>query len=120
MSFSGLSAIIQATTRQDENEVNDMSELERRQGSGRRFGCPSCGGGLQYDIASGKMKCDRCGGPLAEGRTQSMYNADVICMECKRRERERPDYGKAVEADIAAVKAGNWNFKGIGLDNEDA
>ena len=26
----------------------------------RRFGCPSCGGGLQYDIVSGKMKCDRC------------------------------------------------------------
>ena len=67
-----------------------------------------------------KRKCDRCGGPLDEGRTQSMYNADVICMECKRRERGRPDYGRAVEADIAAVKAGNWNFKGIGLDNEDA
>ena len=27
----------------------------------RRFGCPGCGGGLQYDIASRKMKCDRCG-----------------------------------------------------------
>ena len=26
----------------------------------RRFGCPSCGGGLRYDIASRKMKCDRC------------------------------------------------------------
>ena len=27
----------------------------------RRFGCPSCGGGLRYDIPSGKMICDRCG-----------------------------------------------------------
>ena len=27
----------------------------------RRFGCPSCGGGLRYDIAAGKMKCDQCG-----------------------------------------------------------
>ena len=27
----------------------------------RRFGCPSCGGGLRYDILEGKMKCDRCG-----------------------------------------------------------
>ncbi|MBQ9211775.1 MAG: hypothetical protein IJ153_08760 [Clostridia bacterium] len=26
----------------------------------RRYGCPACGGGLQYDIDSGKMKCDRC------------------------------------------------------------
>ena len=30
--------------------------------TGRRYGCPSCGGGLQYDIASGRMKCDHCGG----------------------------------------------------------
>ena len=28
----------------------------------RRFGCPSCGGGLKYDIASGQMICDHCGG----------------------------------------------------------
>ncbi len=27
----------------------------------RRFGCPSCGGGLRYDIASRRMICDRCG-----------------------------------------------------------
>ncbi len=67
-----------------------------------------------------KEKCDRCGGPLAEGRTQSMYNADVICVECKRKERGRPDYERAVAADVAAVKAGNWNYKGIGLDDENA
>ena len=29
--------------------------------TGARFGCPKCGGGLKYDIASGKMICDRCG-----------------------------------------------------------
>lgn len=29
--------------------------------TGRRFGCPGCGGGLRYDIASGKMICDHCG-----------------------------------------------------------
>ena len=27
----------------------------------RRYGCPSCGGGLRYDIASREMICDRCG-----------------------------------------------------------
>lgn len=29
--------------------------------TGSRFGCPRCGGGLKYDIASGKLVCDRCG-----------------------------------------------------------
>ena len=29
--------------------------------SGSRFGCPRCGGGLRYDIAERKLKCDRCG-----------------------------------------------------------
>ena len=27
---------------------------------GRRFSCPSCAGGLRYDIAERKMRCDRC------------------------------------------------------------
>ena len=63
-----------------------------------------------------KEKCDRCGGSLDEGRTQSMFNKDVICMACKDAERRRPDYEKAVAADVAAVKAGNWNFKGIGME----
>ena len=34
------------------------------EGSGaasRRYGCPACGGGLRYDIASHKMCCDLCG-----------------------------------------------------------
>ena len=29
--------------------------------TGRRFGCPGCGGGLRYDITAGSMICDRCG-----------------------------------------------------------
>ena len=29
--------------------------------TGARFGCPKCGGGLKYDIASGKMICDHKG-----------------------------------------------------------
>ncbi len=88
--------------------------------------CRKCGrhvagrGKDRMDEFFRKEKCDRCGGPLTEGRTQSMYNEDVICVECKRRERERPDYERAVAADVAAVKAGDWNFKGIGLDNENA
>ena len=59
--------------------------------------------------------CDRCGGSLADGRIMSMYNEDCICMECKRKEAQRDDYNKAIEADHAEIRKGNYNFKGIGL-----
>ena len=38
-----------------------MPETTFRQTEGKRFSCPKCGGGLQYDIVSGQMKCDHCG-----------------------------------------------------------
>ena len=66
-----------------------------------------------------KTRCDRCGGSLDGGRIMSMFNEDVICMACKEKERQRPDYRKAVEADNEAIRNGNRNFKGIGLDRED-
>ena len=59
--------------------------------------------------------CDRCGKDLAGGRIMSMYNEDCICLECQQKETQRADYKKAVDADINAIKHGNYNFKGIGL-----
>lgn len=59
--------------------------------------------------------CDRCGRSLKEGRTMSMFNEDCLCMECKDEERKRKDYKTAQDADIAEIKKGNYNFKGIGL-----
>lgn len=64
-----------------------------------------------------KKHCDRCGAELTV-RTMSMLNEDVICMRCKEKERQRPDYCKAVEADNAAIRRGDRNFKGIGLKNK--
>ena len=64
-----------------------------------------------------KKHCDRCGAELAV-RTMSMLNEDVICMVCKEKERQRSDYRKAVEADNAAIRRGDRNFKGIGLKNK--
>ena len=58
--------------------------------------------------------CDRCGGSLDKGRTMSMFNEDCICMECKKKEIQRADYNKAVEADHEEIRKGNYNFKGIG------
>ena len=62
--------------------------------------------------------CDRCHQPLNGMRTLSMYNNDCICMDCKDKERQRADYGKAVEADHAEIKKGNFNFEGIGYRKE--
>ncbi len=62
-----------------------------------------------------KTNCDRCGKELGTSRIMSMYNNDCLCMECKNKERHRDDYKKAVDADIKAIKNGNYNFEGIGL-----
>ncbi len=59
--------------------------------------------------------CDRCGKPLNGCRIMSMYNQDVLCMDCKDKETQREDYSKAVEADHEQIRRGNYNFEGIGL-----
>ncbi len=54
----------------------------------RRFGCPSCGGGLRYDIASRKMICDRCGSLTAladlpkEPAMDTMEVTEFHCPQC--------------------------------------
>lgn len=61
-----------------------------------------------------KKVCDRCGAKLKH-RIMSMFNTDVICLDCKDKEMQREDYHKAVEADHEQIRKGNRNFKGIGL-----
>ena len=62
-----------------------------------------------------KKVCDRCGKPLNGVRTMSMFNTETICMVCAEAERKRPDYAAARDAEAAAVRAGDFNFKGVGL-----
>ena len=50
-----------------------------------------------------QKNCDRCGKSLKDGRIQSMFNSECICSE----------YKKAQDADIAEIRKGNYNFKGI-------
>ena len=59
--------------------------------------------------------CDRCAKEVRV-TIMSMFNTDIICRECKQKERQHPDYQKAVDADVAACKSGNYNFEGIGYD----
>lgn len=58
--------------------------------------------------------CDRCGGPLKDGRIMSRFNTDCLCLACERAERNHPEYKKAAEAELKAVKRGDRNFAGIG------
>ena len=57
--------------------------------------------------------CVRCGGDLTKGRTMSAFSQEVICMGCKDKEKQDPDYKRAVDADIEQIKQGNYNYEGI-------
>ena len=59
-------------------------------------------------------KCDRCNVPT-NITIMSMFNTQMICLDCKDKEEKRDDYKKANEADINAIKNGDYNFKGVGL-----
>lgn len=60
-----------------------------------------------------KKRCDKCGGSLEHGRTMSRFNEDVLCMDCADAEKKDPEYQKAVEAELQAMRGGDYNFKGI-------
>jgi len=44
----------------------------------------------------------------------SRFNTDIICVPCEDKEKAHPLYEKAWEAELAAVKAGDYNYPGIG------
>ena len=67
------------------------------------------------DLFFAARTCPRCGADLAGGRTMSRFNTDPICLACAAAERRHPDYARACEAELAALKAGDRNFQGIGL-----
>jgi hypothetical protein len=48
----------------------------------------------------------------------SMFNEDLICPSCEDKERNHPDRKAAADAELAAVKAGNYNFKGVGKPDD--
>lgn len=58
------------------------------------------------------MKCERCG-KETNCYTMSMMNTQMICMDCKREERNDPMYEAACEAERNAVRSGNYNYKGL-------
>lgn len=61
-----------------------------------------------------KQRCERCGKETIV-TIMSKFNTQTICMDCKEKEKAHPKYAEADAAEVAAVKAGNYNFAGIGL-----
>ena len=58
-------------------------------------------------------KCPRCEkDPVST--MYSMFNTEMICLDCIARERLHPRYQEAQDAETQAVKQGNYNFAGIG------
>jgi hypothetical protein len=57
-------------------------------------------------------KCDRCGEPTNGSTTMSIFNEDVICMDCKKEEKNDPEYDAAVKAEYEETMKGNRDFKG--------
>lgn len=61
--------------------------------------------------------CQRC---LVTTKTHTMswFNEQLICDHCSDREKEQKNYVSARRAEEEALRDGNYNFIGIGLDGE--
>lgn len=60
-----------------------------------------------------RKTCERCHKLLTLGRTMSMFNTQCICIPCADKEREDPEYQKAIRAEFEEIKKGNYNYKGL-------
>ena len=68
---------------------------------------------MQKDAFFSQSSCNRCGGSLDGGRTMSAFSTEFICIICSEKEKQDPEYNKAVHADHEQIKLGDYNFKGI-------
>lgn len=67
---------------------------------------------------SNNMICPRCHNPMPI-YTMSRFNTEYICVwNCVERERAHPKYAEAAAAELAAVRAGELNYPGIGCPPE--
>ena len=60
-----------------------------------------------------RKTCQRCGGSLEGGRIMSMLNTDCLCLACAEKETNHERYQEARAAELRAVQAGNFNYKGL-------
>ena len=69
---------------------------------------------MAYDARHLPTHCQRCHNPKPLCLTMSRFNTQMVCPDCEDKEKAHPDYQKAVDAELAQVRAGNTNFQGIG------
>lgn len=67
---------------------------------------------------SAPNRCVRCGS-ASLAFTRSYYTPEWVCLLCDSDERALPTFERAREAELTAVKGGEWNFPGIGLSRDD-
>jgi hypothetical protein len=63
------------------------------------------------------MICPRCHKPIT-GFTMSRFNTEDICLDCEAAEKKHPKYKEAHDAELTAVKSGDYNFPGIGCPSD--
>lgn len=63
------------------------------------------------------MKCDRCKKEM-NSFIMSMFNEELICLDCKEKEKNHPCYQTACEAERKEILNGNYNYKGIGKPSD--
>ena len=61
--------------------------------------------------------CDRCREETT-AFTMSYFNTETICLECKALEEAHPKYEQARSLETRAVRAGIYDFPGIGLPKD--
>lgn len=59
---------------------------------------------------SSSEKCKRCGNPTNYMTAFSDFNEDQICTKCKDDEKNDPDYKDAKDAEIEAIRNGDYNY----------
>ena len=62
--------------------------------------------------------CHRCS-KETNSFTMSWFSTESICMECSDEENDHADIKLAKDVEIAHVKAGNYNYPGIGWPGKD-
>ena len=62
--------------------------------------------------------CHRCS-KETDSFTMSWFSTESICMECSDEENDHADIKLAKAVEIAHVKAGNYNYPGIGWPGKD-
>ena len=43
----------------------------------------------------------------------SMLNTDCLCLNCKKKEKQHPQYKEAADAELAEVRQSNYNYQGL-------